>query len=74
MPPHRAVAEWKGNGELPKRVPVRTSKYLNNLVEQDHRRVRQRMRPMLGLKSFRMAAVVIRGIELERRSRRNSFT
>jgi hypothetical protein len=53
---HRAVAEWKGNGELPKRVPVRTSKYLNNRIEQDHRRVKQRMRPMLGLKSFRMAA------------------
>jgi hypothetical protein len=33
---HRAVAELKGNGELPKRVPVRTSKYLNNLIEQDH--------------------------------------
>jgi hypothetical protein len=34
---HRAVAELKSNSELPKRVPVRTSKYLNNLIEQDHR-------------------------------------
>ncbi len=33
---HRAVAELKSNGELPKRVPVRTSKYLNNLIEQDY--------------------------------------
>ena len=55
---HRAVAELKDNGELPKRVPVRTSKYLNNLIEQDHRRVKQRLRPMLGLKSLRTAAVV----------------
>jgi len=33
---HRAVADLKSNGELPKRVPVRTSKYLNNVIEQDH--------------------------------------
>jgi len=52
---HRAVAELKASGELPKRVRVRTSKYLNNTIEQDHRRVKQRLRPMLGLKSFRTA-------------------
>jgi len=40
------VAELNSNGELPKRVPVRTSKHLNNLIEQDHRRVKQRLRPM----------------------------
>ena len=53
---HRAVAELKDSGELPKRVIVRSSKYLNNLIEQDHRRVKQRLRPMLGLKSFATAA------------------
>ena len=62
--PHRAVAELKNNGELPKRVVVRSSKYLNNLIEQDHRRIKQRLRPMLGLKSFQTAEVVIGGIEL----------
>ena len=60
---HRAVADLKENGELPKRVRVRTSKYLNNTIEQDHRRVKQRLRPMLGLKSFQTAAVVISGID-----------
>jgi transposase-like protein len=60
---HR-VAELRKNHELPKRVLVRTSKYLNNAIEQDHRRVKQRLRPMLGLKSFRTAEVVIAGIEL----------
>jgi hypothetical protein len=49
----RAVADLKGDGELPKRVVVRSSKYLNNLIEQDHRRIKQRLRPMLGLKAFR---------------------
>ena len=70
---HRAVAELKGNGEVPKRVPVRTSKYLNNLIEQDHRRVKQRLRPMLGLKSFRTAAVVISGIELAEKIKKKQF-
>ena len=70
---HRAVAELKDNGELPKRVPVRTSKYLNNLIEQDHRRVKQRLRPMLGLKSFRTAAVVISGIELAEKIKKKQF-
>ena len=70
---HRAVAELKSNGELPKRVLVRTSKYLNNLIEQDHRRVKQRLRPMLGLKSFRTAAVVIRGIELAEKIKKQQF-
>ena len=70
---HRAVAELKSNGELPKRVPVRTSKYLNNLIEQDHRRVKQRLRPMLGLKSLRTAAVVISGIELAEKIKKEQF-
>ena len=34
---HRAVREMKEAGELPRRVKVRSSQYLNNLVEQDHR-------------------------------------
>jgi transposase-like protein len=33
---HRAVREMKEDGELPRRVKVRSSQYLNNLVEQDH--------------------------------------
>ena len=61
---HRAINELKAMAELPKRVKVRTSKYLNNAIEQDHRRVKQRLRPMLGLKSSEAAAVVIGGIEL----------
>jgi transposase-like protein len=70
---HRAIAQLKSNGELPKRVPVRTSKYLNNLIEQDHRRVKQRLHPMLGLKSFRTAVVVISGIELAEKIKKEQF-
>src|SRR3954451_15900576 len=69
---HRAVADLKDSRELPKRVQVRTSKYLNNRIEQDHRRIKQRLRPMLGLKSFRTAAVVIGGIELAEKIKRGN--
>ena len=61
---HRAVREMKEDGELPRRVKVRSSQYLNNLIEQDHRRVKQRIRPMLGFKRFDHAVVTISGIEL----------
>ena len=70
---HRAVADLKASGELPKRVRVRSNKYLNNLIEQDHRRVKQRLRPMLGLKSSRTAAVVISGIELAEKIRKGQY-
>ena len=70
---HRAVADLKENGELSKRVRIRTSKYLNNTIEQDHRRVKQRLRPMLGLKSFRTAARVISGIELAEKIKKSQF-
>ena len=70
---HRAVADLKEAGELPKRVRVRSNKYLNNVIEQDHRRIKQRLRPMLGLKSFRTAAVVIGGIELLEKIKKGQF-
>ena len=70
---HRAVADLQETGELSKRVRVRSNKYLNNLIEQDHRRVKQRLRPMLGLKSFRTAAVVISGIELIEKIRKGQY-
>ena len=68
------MAEWKESGEWPGHVQVRTSQYLNNRVEQDHRRIKQRLRPRLGLKSFRTAAVVIRGIELAEKIKKAPFT
>src|SRR6266481_1806106 len=60
---HRAVAKLKEVGTLPRRVRVRSCKYLNNVVDQDHRRIKQRIRPMIGFKRFDTATVTIRGIE-----------
>ena len=44
-------------------IELRQSKYLNNLIEQDHRAIKRRVRPMLGFKSFFSAAKIISGIE-----------
>jgi transposase-like protein len=55
-------------------VKVIARRYLNNLVEQDHRAIKQRSRPMLGLKSFHTAAITFSGIELAHRIRKRQFT
>lgn len=49
-----------------KRVKIRQCKYLNNIVEQDHRFIKRRTRPMLGFKSFWSARATLAGIELWR--------
>src|SRR3954463_15827947 len=45
-------------------IVIRQSKYLNNLVEQDHRAVKRLTHPMLGFKSFWAACCTIAGIEV----------
>ena len=70
---HRAVAKLKEVGTLPRRVRVRSCKYLNNVVEEDHRRIKQRVRPMLGFERFDTAAVTIRGIELAKKIKKGQF-
>src|SRR6204780_362833 len=70
---HRAVRELKAEGWLPSDTKLRSSKYLNNLIEQDHRGVKQRIAVMLGFKGFATAAITIAGIELMHRIRKGQF-
>ncbi len=44
-------------------LELRQSKYLNNIVEQDHRAIKRVVRPMMGFKSFACARILIAGIE-----------
>ena len=55
-------------------ITIRHSKYLNNLVEQDHRAVKRLTRPMLGFKSFWAARCTIAGIEVMHAIRKDSWT
>jgi transposase-like protein len=47
-----------------KPIRIRQSQYFNNRIEQDHRAVKRRVRPMLGFKSADSARVILGGIEL----------
>ena len=53
------------NENLPdeQKIEIRQNKYLNNIIEQDHRFIKKRTKPMLGFKSFSSAKITIAGIE-----------
>jgi len=70
---HAAVADLKASGAIRPETKIWASKYLNNIIEQDHRRVKQRIYPMLGFKSFANAATTINGIELVQKMRKGQF-
>ena len=52
------------NAERETPIKIRQRKYLNNIVEQDHRAIKRRTRPMLGFKKFAGARILLNGIEL----------
>ena len=45
------------------KIKINRSKYLNNIVEQDHRFIKKRIKPMLGFKSIKSAKITLAGIE-----------
>jgi transposase-like protein len=58
-----AIEELRKEKNMPSGMQLRQKKYLNNIVEQDHRFIKKRVRSMLGLKSFRTATYILSGIE-----------
>jgi len=70
---HRAAREFLATHRRGYRTKIRSSKYLNNLIEQDHRSIKLRLGPMLGFKRFRNASITIAGIELVHRIRKGQF-
>ncbi|QWH54160.1 IS6 family transposase [Bacillus mycoides] len=58
-----AIEELKTEKKMPVGIQIRQVKYLNNIVEQDHRFIKKRVRSMLELKSFRTAKSILSGIE-----------
>jgi len=46
------------------RITIRQCKYLNNIIEQDHRRIKRLTRPMLGFKNLYAAQRTLAGIEV----------
>jgi transposase, IS6 family len=60
----KAIAALKANGTLPEAVELRQVKYLNNMVEQDHRFIKRRVKPGLGFFSFETACKTLQGYEI----------
>ncbi|PYT20184.1 MAG: hypothetical protein DMG57_43075 [Acidobacteria bacterium] len=52
---------------------MRSCQYLNNIAEQDHRRVKFRLQPMLGFQRFYNARRVITGVELAQKIHKGQF-
>ena len=73
VPSRRALWLLRHQRRCWRNVEVRTSRYLNNIVEQDHRAIKRRCALMAGFKSFTSAAVTIAGIELAHRIRKRQF-
>lgn len=55
------------------KILIRQNKYLNNLVEQDHRFIKKKVKPMLGFYSLKSARATICGIELHHMLRKGQF-
>jgi transposase-like protein len=68
---HRSVRELLTENKAWKHSRFRSSKYWNNLIEQDHRGIKFQTKPMLGVKNYDCAAKTIAGIELLHRIGKN---
>jgi transposase, IS6 family len=60
----KAISELKKTGELGRRCRCRPVRYLNNVVEQDHRAIKRRVRACQGFRAFHSARRTIQGIEV----------
>ena len=63
VPYAKAIKELKEEGVLRETLHHRQNQYLNNIIEQDHRHIKRRVRPMLGFQSFKTANRTLKGIE-----------
>lgn len=59
----KAIDELKADSTLAKTTEVRPIKYLNNIVEPDHRFIKRLVKPGMGLGSFNTARRTLRGYE-----------
>ena len=67
----KAIADLKAVGLLPASVELRQVKYLNNLIEQDHRFIKRLVKPGMGFFSFETAGRTLQGADARRGQRRH---
>lgn len=59
-----AIQELKEEKSMPEGIQIRQVRYLNNIVEQDHRFIKKCVRSMLGFKSYETTTSILSGIEV----------
>lgn len=64
------ILKFIGTGDM---IEIRQIKYLNNILEQDHRFIKRITKPMMGFKAFHSASATIEGIEVVHMIRKNQF-
>lgn len=69
----KAFAELKAEGLIPTNCELRQVKYLNNMVEQDHRFIKHLTKPGMGFFSFEMAWRTLQGFEVMNRMRKGQL-
>jgi len=57
------MEQLKADETMAEKTELRQIKYLNNIIEQDHRNIKRIVKPMMGLKSFHSARRTLSGIE-----------
>lgn len=68
-----AIQELKEEKRMPEGIQIRQVKYLNNIVEQDHRFIKKRVRSMLGFKSHETAISILSGVETMHMMKKDNF-
>src|SRR3712207_4802744 len=58
-----AIDALKAEETIEQETELRQSKYLNHVIEQDHRHIKRVVKPMMGLKTFNTARRMLSGIE-----------
>jgi IS6 family transposase len=58
-----AMETLQGDETVAEESDLRQSKYLNDVIEQDHRNIKRIVKPMMGFKSFNSARKTLSGIE-----------
>ena len=64
------ILKCTGTGDI---IEIRQIKYLNNILEQDHRFIKRITKPMMGFNAFHSASATLAGIEVAHMIRKNQF-
>ena len=70
---NKAIAELKAEGKCSKNLEHLQVKYLNNIIESDHGKLKRLIKPTLGFKSMKTACATIKGFEAMRMFKKGRF-